>query len=93
MREEKKIRLIYCEYLISHEEFFLGLFKEKGEEILGWEMMRKYNTINRLGQKKVVWKILNLQEIPFPDLPHPPKKKKKNSLKARYEIQEWRTNC
>lgn len=33
-------------------------------------MMRKDNTINRLGQKKAELKILNLQEIPSPDLPH-----------------------
>lgn len=91
-KNEKKIRLINCEYFISHEGFFLGLLKEIGEEISGWEIMRKDNTINRLGQKKAELKILSLQEICFPDLPHH-KKKEKFSLKARYETQDWRRNC
>lgn len=90
-REGKNFRLINCEYFTSHEEIFLGLFKEKGEEIPEWEMMRKDNTINRLG-KKAELKILSLQEIPFLDLPHH-KKEEKFSLKARYETQEWRRNC
>lgn len=93
-KRERNFRLINCEYFLSNEEFFLGLFKERGEEVSGWEMTRKDNAINRLGQKKAELKILSLQKIPFPDLSHHKKKKKeKFSLKARYETQEWRRNC
>lgn len=66
-------------YFFSNKEFYLGLFKKKGEEISGWEIMRKDSAINRLGQKKAELKILKLHEIPFPDLPHH-KKKKRNFL-------------
>lgn len=80
-------------WIFQYEEFFLGLFKEKSDEILGWEIMRKDNTINRLDQNKSLLKILNLQKIPFPDLPHHKKKEKRErEIFPKSQIWEWRTN-